>query len=148
MIGEVLEMAIWLDGTETLEHVEQWKHDCSYMMSRAFGNPVLKLAPCQYFVKYPGEDRVPVPPPHIKGPNVRLLVAEALVVGFEPEIKTQSFLADLEPKDLELLRACTRKAWNARNRDTWLTDDMCDQIIEEMGPQAAVQTLRSGYALH
>lgn len=55
----------------------------------------------------PGDERVPGVPDHIQGQDVRLLVGEALVLGRKTVLKLNSFLNDLDPKDLTRLRQIT-----------------------------------------
>ncbi|PDT71724.1 hypothetical protein CO683_00770 [Bradyrhizobium ottawaense] len=129
-IGDLAEYAIWVDGTETETMLRQWRADCSYMMARAH-DPFLNLGPLSFEIKRPGEDRVPPVPDHIKGPDVRLLVATAEVLGFET-VKAESFVSGLDKHDLSRLRKATREAQGRH-----LPDAICDQIIERMGPVAA-----------
>lgn len=130
-LGDLAECAVWIDGTETTDHLKQWKTDCSYIMANGH-DPVLKLGPVSFEIKYPGQDRVPPVPDRIKGPDVRLLIATAEVVGFEIK-RAYSFVSDLDKGTLARLRAVTRKQMKRV-----LTDDQCDQIIERVGPGAAV----------
>lgn len=127
--GDLAEYAIWVDGTESEAMLRQWKADCGYMMAQAH-DPVLKLGPLSFEIKRPGEDRVPPVPDRISGPNVRLLVATAEVLGFE-RVAKRSFLAELDRKDLARLRTATRRTSGD------LTDVQCDAIIERLGPVAA-----------
>lgn len=129
-IGDLAECAIWLDGTETDAMLRQWKADCPYLISQGH-DPVLKLGPIMFELKRPGEDRVPQVPDHLNGPDVRLLVGTAEVLGFQVAHKA-SFLSELAEADLVRLRAATRRA-QGRN----LPDAVCDQIIERMGPVTA-----------
>ncbi len=129
-IGELTERAIWIDGTESEAALRQWKVDCAFMMASA-QEPRLKLGPVTFEIKRPGEDRVPPVPAHITGPDVRLLVATAEVVGFEP-VHRGSFLNELSEADLVRLRKATRKVHGKK-----LPDGVCDQIIERLGPVAA-----------
>lgn len=140
-IGEQAECAIWIDGTETEASLRQWKVDCAYMMARQ-QEPKLVLGPVTFEIKRPGEDRVPQVPDHIAGPQVRLLVATAEVMGFETT-KRESFLDQLDRSDLNRLRAITRKGIGKR-----LTDAQCDQLIERLGPTAALQAVRNGEMVH
>lgn len=133
--GDLAECAIWLDGTETEAMLSQWATDCPYVMANS-QEPALKLGPINFEIKRPGQDRVPSVPDHIKGPDVRLLVATAEVLGFEP-VRRESFLNELREADLVKLRKATRKAHGRK-----LSDAVCDQIIERLGPVAATQDLR------
>lgn len=141
--GEVIETAIWLNGTETPELLSRYKQDCHECIRVMADEHKVLFAPLQFIEKKPGEDRVPPVPDHIQGPNVRLLVAEAKVVCNAPQIAARSFLYDLDPKDLERLRQITRRV-HAKDqpREAPLTDAQCDAIIEEIGPQAAYDAVR------
>lgn len=134
-IGDLVECAVWLEGTESDAMLKQWATDCPYMMANS-QEPALKLGPVEFEIKRPGQDRVPPVPDHIKGPDVRLLVGSAVVLGFEP-VKKQSFLNELSEADLVRLRKATRKAHGRK-----LPDAVCDQIIERLGPVAATQDMR------
>ncbi|MHC2163128.1 hypothetical protein [Bradyrhizobium ottawaense] len=129
-IGDLAECAIWLEGTETDAMLKQWATDCPFMMANTH-EPKLKLGPVDFEIKRPGQDRVPPVPDHVKGPDVRLLVATAEVLGFE-QVRKESFLSELSEADLVRLRASTRKAHGRQ-----LPDNVCDQIIERLGPVAA-----------
>jgi hypothetical protein len=133
-IGDLAECAIWLEGTESEAMLAQWAKDCPFMMAHS-QDPVLKLGPVNFEIKRPGQDRVPPVPDHISGPDVRLLVGTAEVLGFEPP--KASFLDELSEADLVRLRKATRKAYG-RN----LPDNVCDQLIERLGPVAATQDAR------
>ena len=138
-IGDLAECAIWIDGTESDAMLRQWKADCAYLMSHSH-DPVLRLGPVSFEIKWPGQDRVPQVPDQIAGPDVRLLVASAEVLGFEIARKA-SFLDELGKRDLTRLRAITRRQHGKRGH---LTDEMCDKIIEQLGPVSAAETVRRG----
>lgn len=133
-LGDLAECAVWLDGSESEAMLRQWKADCAYLMSNGH-EPKLKLGPLSFEIKRPGQDRVPSVPDRIKGPDVRLLVATAQVLGFEVARKA-SFVGDLDKKDLLRLRAATRKAHGKH-----LPDNVCDQIIDRLGPVAGAATV-------
>lgn len=133
-IGDTAECAIWLDGTETDDMLRQWKADCPYLISRSY-DPPLKLGPISFEIKHPGEDRVPQVPDHLQGPDVRLLIGTAEVLGHDITQRA-SFLSELREADLVQLRRETKRAYGHA-----LPDNVCDQIIERMGPVAASRTL-------
>lgn len=137
--GDLAECAIWIDGTETEAALRQWKADCAYLISHS-QEPNLKLGPLAFEIKRPGEDRVPKVPDHLKGPDVRLLVATAEVLGFEIA-KRSSFLDELTERDLIKLRKATRRQYGK------LSDEQCDQLIERLGPSVAAREI-SGQAVH
>jgi hypothetical protein len=145
-VGEILELSIWADGHETTEMVAQFYSDVQEAVRQCAERNQLVFAPVQFFEKKPGEDRVPPVPKHVQGPNVRLIVAEALAIG-ERQVRLTSFLNDLDPIDLKRLRLITRRVHYGLNPDGTkrrLTDAEVDRVIEEYGPQAAADVIRSG----
>lgn len=145
-IGDVIETAMWIDGRETLEQRAHFERDVSAALAAAQAESGLMLGSVTYTEKRPGEDRVPKVPDHIQGPDVRLLVAEAMVVGHMPVFGAQPswFTDDLGPDDLAVLRRLTRDAYALQfPLRPLLTDRQCETIINDLGPDAALDTLRS-----
>lgn len=142
-IGMPIEVAIWLTGRETPNQIEAFKKDCTEEVG-AFGvmNGVVMGAPV-FTEKRPGGDRVPQVPDHISGPDVRMLVCEAVVVAERSLIvKSSGFVQDLDAVDLARLREVTRRAHQrAKPLEMPLTDAQCDAVIEELGPTTALKTL-------
>jgi hypothetical protein len=147
-IGDTLESAVWLDGRETIEDRVRFQRDAIGSLEAYCARHGRSIGPVMWVEKKPGEPRVPPVPAHIKGPLVRLLVAEAPVIA-EPGIKIvkPGFVHDLEPNDAALLRRITRKqyrkAYPDRRKYPDLTDRQCDTLLNDLGPQAAVDTLKS-----
>lgn len=148
--GDVAEIAIWLTGEETELQVGHWKTVvCAETATEAEKQHNVVLAPWTFEEKRPGEDRVPPVPDHIHGADVRLLVAYAKVYPAKPLVTKESgFVHDLEKDDLAKLRKITRHAHAKAHPGDCLSDRHCDQIIEMLGPDAAVRTLRGDDALH
>lgn len=151
--GDLLEVAIWMTGTETAREIEHWKTVvCRDIAAEAEERNRVTVGPWTFTEKPVGAERVPPVPDHVSGPNVRLLVAEAKVGPGRPVIlKETGFSADLEKNDLARLRNLTRKAHTKTHPGDRLTDHQCDQIIEALGPDVAVKTLqedRYGGKLH
>lgn len=153
-VGLPVEVSVWLTGRETAAQIERFKRDCMAELAR-FGaeNGCMMGAPA-YVEKLPGEARVPPVPDHVAGPAVRLLICESRVVEvLRPQVITSTgFVQDLDRRDLERLRAITRRAY-ARTHpgQPRLNDVECDAIIERVGPESALKTLRGGVdskALH
>jgi hypothetical protein len=149
--GQVAEIAIWLTGEETPEQIARWKtEECDKIMRRTEQQYGVLIGPVTFMVKRPGEDRVPKVPDHVHGPDVRLLVGEALV--FERVTYTirpaTGFVHDLTKDDLEKLRRITRRAHRRAYPGDRLSDAQCDAIIESLGPDTAVKTLRDGAAVN
>lgn len=145
-VGDLIECAIWLDGTETEQQIANWKErDCISALTQMTANAMVVIGPVEYETKYPGEDRVPPVPDHIAGPDVRLLVAVGRVVGVKPVLRaTSSFIEELDRKDLETLRKATRRAYAANNPGMpRLTTPECDAIIAQLGPTAAGNAIRA-----
>ena len=143
--GDVLEAAIWLDGRETAEHRTLYEADLQEQLARAGNLHGMVIGPLMWAEKRLGEDRVPKVPDHIVGPDVRLLVAEARVVCRMPDYTDAggSFVHELDPADLARLRAITRHAHAWRKPgERRLTDAECDAVIEEIGPDSALRTLK------
>lgn len=152
-VGEFLETAMWLSGTET---EEQLQHFCTVVartwVDTAAERHHLLVGPLQFTLKRPGENRVPPVPKGVSGPDVRMLVIEAEVLRWlEPGRQGAGFLAELEPDDLQTLRRATRRAHRrAHPGMPPLPDEHCDAFIEALGPEAAVAQLRAaaGAASH
>lgn len=146
--GETVETAIWVNGTETPELLAQFKQDVLNAMLSSSLSQGMALTPLRWVEKRPGEERVPEVPNHIQGPSVRLLVAEADVMACLETYDPGKFLADLEPRDLMRLRRVTRKAYAkqfpGRRR---LSDQQCHTLINDIGPDAAMDSLKTGRML-
>lgn len=139
--GDLIETAMWIDGTETKEQralhektiIESIEEVCQYKG--------WMHGPVRFIEKHPMDDRVPEVPKHIKGPRVRLLVAECEVTAQTILTPKGSFIANLDKKDLERLRYITRRTCKL-NHGEELTDHECDQIIDQVGVEAALEVLR------
>jgi len=133
-LGDVIESSVWLTGDEPEEMRKRYENDVSEAIDYFCFEKSFIAGPVSFDEKHPMDDVIEVPD-HIKGSRVRLLVASATVVEKAVETSRGSFVANLEMKDLKKLRTIIR-----RHRD--LTDIDCDRIIEEIGPDAALDTLR------
>ena len=146
-LGDVIESAIWLNGDETKLQRMHYECDVREAIASLCCDEGWLHGPVTFTEKRPGEDLVPEVPDHIQGQCVRLLVAEAEIVGRKPESKPDSFVANLDRKDRARLRKLTRKAhakvWGGR-----LNDRECDEIIEGCGPEAVLTVLRGENLLH
>ncbi len=143
--GDVLEAAVWLDGRETAKHRSLYEADLREQLARVGDLYGMVIGPLIWAEKQHGEDRVPRVPDHIAGPDVRLLVAEAHVVCRMPDytVGDGSFVHELDPADLARLREFTRHAHAWRNPgERRLTDAECDAVIERIGPETALRTLK------
>ena len=135
-VGDVIETAIWLSGDESEEMRQRYINDvCAAIEEQCHTEHVLH-GPITFTEKRPGEHRVPPVPDHIQGQRVRLFVAETTVMSVI-ETKEGSFVANLDHVDLIRLRRFTR-----RQARKVMTDQECDQIIEQYGPEAAIDSLK------
>lgn len=140
-IGDVIETAIWLTGEENQEMRSRYERDVTEAIDCLCQEQHYLHGPVRFTEKKPGQDRVPEVPDHIHGINVRLLVAEAEVIAPAPQTVQGSFTANLDKKDLDRLRTITRQIRLKLHKQR-LTDEECDEVIEELGPEAALDTLR------
>lgn len=139
-IGDIVHTAIWIDGRETPEVRAQYEQDVRESLVHLCDAHGFEIGLVTFTEKHPEDNDVPPVPDHINGERIRLLYAEADVVSKKVLSSKGSFIADLDKKDLELLRSITRKAGAA-----FLTDAQCDEIIEEIGPEAAMDAVRKNY---
>lgn len=140
-LGDVIESAIWLSGEESEELRTFYEKDVEFAIATMCAQEGCLHGPVSFTEKHPEDDSVPQVPHHISGTRIRLLVAEAEVIGRKLENKPDSFVANLDRKDLVRLRKITRVA-AAQGAGKLLNDAQCDEIIERYGPEAALDTLR------
>lgn len=140
--GHVYEFSIWLTGLESDKRLAEEREAMRVAFDRVKESEGVLLGPIAFNELRPGEDRVPPVPKHIGGPNVRLLYAEATVVGKAPTLVVNSFLSDLDPVDLMRLRTITRRTAKGYGQAA-MTDEECDRMIEEIGPEAAMEAVRN-----
>lgn len=141
-VGDTIQSAAWLTGAETPTDRKRWEDRVTEAIDNLCGERGFTRGPVRFAEKHPLDSEVPPVPDHIQGPDVRLLVAEAEVTGEAPKVEARGFLGDLDRKDLERLRAITRQAHAKRHPGETLTDLECDDIIEEVGPEAAMDAVR------
>jgi len=141
-IGEVIINSIWMTGDEPEGMKERYKKDILKSFDDLCKEQGFVHGPITMYEKRPGDGIVPVPD-HIQGSRVRLLILEAelvekLVVQSEPT----SFVSTLERSDLVKLRKITRDR-AAKDLKRIISNKECDEVIEELGPDAALATLRT-----
>lgn len=146
-LGDQIESAIWVDGTETQEQVQEHHAHIAAQIALLCYEQGWECGPTTFEEKKPGNEHVPQVPDHISGPEVQLLVATAEVVGRRVETSPESFVSNLDRKDLVRLRKITRVA-AATYDGRLLSDHECDDIIEELGPEVALDQLRRKETLH
>jgi hypothetical protein len=144
-VGDVIESSIWITGDENPEMRKQYEIDVRQAIADLCASEHVSHGPITFHELHPDNERTPQVPDHVQGSRVRLLVGEATVDHPVPVSSQGSFVANLDKKDLLRLRLITRKAWAKQNPKDVLTDQQCDEYIEQFGPEAAVETLRSKY---
>jgi len=133
-VGEIIESSIWITGEEPPELRKKYEYDVRNaiaILCKGFIH-----GPVSFVEKRPEEDRVPEVPDHISGQRVRLLVGECELKDKLIEKIEGSFAANLERKDLVKLRKLTREKSGVN-----LTNERCDEIINQIGPEAVLETL-------
>jgi hypothetical protein len=134
------ELACWISDSTDPAVVKRWREETVPALFQDSANTLgFVLGPIRFYELQPGEGRAGHPPDDVQGINVRLLVAEVEVTGIKPQAQFESFLADLAFKDLQRLRAITRKAALPRV----ISDQEADAIIERYGPVTAEKILKS-----
>jgi len=140
--GMVLETAVWVTGKEPEGLQDRFEHDLRQHLATVADDAGVIIGPLILTEMRPGEERVPKVPDYIQGPDVRLLVVEATVVGNAHE-NEGAFVADLAPNDLERLRSILRRVHQAYNPGKpEITTEKCDEYINQHGPDAALEALR------
>lgn len=140
--GEVLETAIWMTGDEPEGMADRFETDLRTSLAEMAEIEGVVIGPLIMTEKRPGEDRVPEVPDYIQGSDVRLLVGEATVIA-EVHVSEGTFVADLDLKDLERLRAILRRVHQFYNPGKpELSLEKCDEYINQNGPDAALEALR------
>ena len=141
-LGEVIINSIWMTGDEPEGMKERYKKDILESFDILCRQEGFVHGPITMYEKRPGDGIVPVPD-HIQGSKVRLLILEAtlvdkLVVQSEPT----SFVSNLDRADLVKLRKITRDT-AAKEFKRIISNEECDELIEELGPDVALDTLRT-----
>ena len=138
-IGDFIESSVWLTGEESPELRRQYEKDVAEAIEYFCCEHCFQHGPVTFTEKKPGDDRVPPVPDHVAGPAVRLLLAESEITS-KVQTSVGSFTAQLDKVDLQRLREITRRV--RRSYGAPLSNRECDAIIEEIGPEAALTTLR------
>lgn len=144
--GNRVESAIWLAGTEDDQMIQAFKDRARSQSDQKAKQHNVVVGPFIWTIKRPGDDRVPSVPDGISGVDVRLLVGEADIFPGKPTIISNQpgFVHDLTNEDIARLRKLTRCAHQKVQPGSKLNDQQCDAIIEKLGPDAALRTLRDG----
>lgn len=159
--GERMEIALWLGGGESPEHIRQFIADAKQVMTDKATKAKFMIGPLEFTVKLPGEERVPPVPKWLESKCISegrqtvelsliegrpetyvvpaLLVAEAAVLAPLPQFNKRAFVSDLSAKDLRRLRQITKSKAGRP-----MTDLEADEIIEQVGPGAGFDAVLTG----
>jgi hypothetical protein len=138
------ELAMWITDDDPPQKIKWWREEEVPRLFRESAEAAgVRIGPISFYELAPGEDRAGWPPDCVQGINVRLLVAEADIIGLaHVQAGPKPFSMDLSYPDLQKLRSATRRAYGrvlAADGKTWrpMTDVECDKIIDMMGPEVA-----------
>lgn len=143
--GETIQSAVWITGDEPEWMRKQYEQDVALAIQDACAFQGVSHGPVTFKELHPYDPEAPPVPKHINGSCVRILVAEAEILGKRMEVKRGSFINNLDAIDLERLRTITRRVWAKTHPREILTTVQCDETIESLGPEAALDTLRNGH---
>lgn len=132
--GDIVQVAFWYSNPDEQAKA---KRLIRHQIRQAEGTCI--LGPIKWSTLSPEDPRVP-PPPEKYPRGTMLLVGEAEVREIRRLPDPETFVSNLSPRDLLQLRQVTRRA--ALQNGQTLTDEQCDAIIEMLGPDAALKTLR------
>lgn len=141
--GDEIEVSIWLNGTEPQAMIDHFSRESApaHLLLEAHHEGYDIQDEIKIEFKPATDDRVPDVPPHIEGPNIRLLVVTATVM-FRPN--PSHFVNELEPKDLRKLQKITRRAYRRTYPERQLlTDKQANTIINDLGPEVGAAALQS-----
>lgn len=131
--GRTNVVSYWLTGKERPEDINAIKgllmdqrQDIGRRWGVVFGDPVWK----ERYPQTEGYPLIPLPPPHIQGPDVRLLLAESEVVGRIERVAT--LMTDhLNKDELERVRSAVKFGALANGLGEWSIED-CDEFINTL----------------
>lgn len=136
---EIAQAAAWFAPGERLK-AETMIRDA---ISAATIRRKLHAGPIEWRVVDVDSDELAARPPDGYGPGTQCLIGEAKTTqGYYIVEAKSGFTHELESKDLETLRAETRKALDAKfPHDRDRSNARVDAIINELGPQTALKVL-------
>lgn len=147
---DTVELAIWVSDDDPPAKLRWWRdEEVPRLFNESAEAASVTLGPVRWYELAPGTDRAGTPPNGVQGINVRLLVAEADVVGWiAPVVDGPGFIDELKHEDLVKLRNATRRSFGpclSADGKSYreLRDDECDRIINLVGPDAAVREMVS-----
>jgi hypothetical protein len=129
-IGDVIPAALWYNNDNPKEKTDA-ERGITEVINGIAAEEEVKIGPFHWDDVDPLSPRVPEPPKHYQG-DARCLIGEVVVIGHMKD-PSKDFASDLEEDDLQRLRAITREKMGP------LTDDECDDQINEWGPEVAYE---------
>lgn len=128
-VGQIVEIRWWFNAEDPQDRALSKRHLADLMAAMAFSDGVI-LGPVSFDVI--GIEQVGPPPDNFPG-TPKCLCAISGIVGLR---SFSRFTLELEDEDLERLRGYTRMEANE-----YLSDEACDEIINEYGPEVAMKTV-------
>ncbi len=135
-IQKVYEAALWYISPGGRKNAQKGLEVSFILVAETEG---FIFGPISYEEVDPLSPRVPHPPDNMTG-DVMALIGTATVVAQRMEIPEKKFTDELLDRDRAAMRDVTRKIF--LKGGTNLTDDECDDIINEYGPEAALEGAR------
>jgi hypothetical protein len=123
--GELVQAALWFNA-EHAQEKDSAKLAITVMLKKFAAGSGCILGPVEW--SEIDDRRVPAPPKHFMG-TPKCLLGSAEILALVP---CSTFTDQLGEDDLAALRAATR-----RNSPNHLSDEECDDIINELGPETA-----------
>jgi hypothetical protein len=145
-LGDDLELSVWYNADKPGEAANAEK-----AIYKAFilteDQHDLRVGTVDFEILTYGEERVPAPPPEYKG-TPTLMIGTATVIKVLNTLMSGDvgFTQDVDEEDLTQLRAITQEAYLGGQPPGTapLTNEQLDKVIDEVGPETAVKSLRSG----
>ena len=145
--GQELEHAVWYDANVDRNPVKSVGESIRDVVKEIASNHRLSIGPVKFRILKPDDERVPPVPRWLEvksGAVPRLLVATAIVKKTNVKRKTEpSLVNDLEPDDLELMRAITRRKFaEFFPYAPEFQDFECDTMINALGVDVVMDEIR------
>ena len=136
-IGDILEPAsMWYNADHPKEKEAAERGIESVLTMMAEEDNVV-IGPIEWETLDPMSPRLPEPPGIFQG-TIRCRVGYAYVVAHKETGYSMS--GDLSDEDRETMRIATRKKW-AQVHGEILSDEDCDKLLDQVGPEAAAETI-------
>lgn len=140
-----LEFSLWYDENGSSDPIPAAREMIDEVMKEFCTRKKLIHKSSEYAILKPGDDRVPEVPKWLADiPDVKPRLLLATVTVSPQVVKYNTIVTDLDKKDLARLRYITREAYRKSNPGLPdLTDQECDDYINELGMEVVLDQLRS-----